>query len=364
MQGGDIGEREKAAVVTNQRCSCFRLTHQRQHLRSCDDFLGKKDDAKGEHVMKKILVVVFVVVLFLPSVVLAQKIGVTLPSLEYPFFADLQKNVMEEAEKLGVEVIASDARGDVASQMAIVEDFIAKGVNGVMMWPIDQHALVPAVKALNEAGIPVATIGQRVTAGEILVHFETYYVDVGSVAGGYLHFKLDGRGNVAVLEGTPGDAAFVDMYAGFTEALKTSDIKILARYEAESPEKAYATMESLLVQYPDLQGVFIEGNYMIPGVVQALKDAGAVSKVATIGHGATPEALKYIEEGVLNATVEDFPEGQASAGLQFLVDYIKKGIRPSSKEFYLPAAVITKDTCPNCYPRRPRPPRPPGPRFR
>ena len=59
-------------------------------------------------------------------------IGLAVPSLSHPFFIYLTKNVMDEAQKLGVEVIASDA-GDVAArQMSIIEDFIVKGVDGVL----------------------------------------------------------------------------------------------------------------------------------------------------------------------------------------------------------------------------------------
>jgi ribose transport system substrate-binding protein len=198
--------------------------------------------------------------------------------------------------------------------------------------------------------IPVATIGGKVTAGEILVHLQTYYPDVGSVAGKYLNYKLGGNGNVALLEGTPGNAAFSGMKAGFVEVIKASHIKILEEATAESPDRAYDRMRSLLMRYPNLQGVFIEGDYMIPGVVHALREAGVMSRVVTIGYGATPEALGYIKEGGLNATVEDFPCEQARVALRFLVQYIKDKTMPPWKECYIPSVVITNDKCPNCYP--------------
>src|SRR5574340_1758197 len=155
-------------------------------------------------------------------------IGLTLPSLSHPFFIYLRRSVLDEAEKLGVEVIATDAEDVAAKQLAGVEDFISRGVDGVVMAPINADALVPAVEALNAKGIPVATVDRKVSAGEVLVHVGADNVEGGRVAARYIVNKLGNKGRVIELEGLPGASAAIDRKKGFEEVLAGSQVKLLA----------------------------------------------------------------------------------------------------------------------------------------
>lgn len=299
--------------------------------------------------MKKILIALLAATFLIPSFAFAQDkivIGLTLPSLSHPFFVYLQKNVMDEAAALGVEVIAIDAENVAAKQMSIVEDFIAKGVKGVLMSPIGEDALVPAVEALNDAGIPVATVDRKVAGGDVLVHVGADNVEGGRVAARYLIEKLGGKGKVLELEGTPGASPAIDRKAGFDEVIASdSEIEILVSQTAKF-ERAMgqSVMENLLQVHKDFQGVFAANDEMILGSVEAMSAAGVdLSKVVTIGYDAIPDALSYIKDGKLSATIEQFPGEQAKQSLRFLVEYIKDGKEPPSKEVYITPVAITLD---------------------
>ncbi len=299
--------------------------------------------------MKKILIALLVVTFLIPSLAFAQDkivIGLTLPSLSHPFFVYLQKNVMDEAAALGVEVIAIDAENVAAKQMSIVEDFIAKGVKGVLMSPIGEDALVPAVEALNEAGIPVTTVDRKVAGGDVLVHVGADNVEGGRVAARYLIEKLGGKGKVLELEGTPGASPAIDRKAGFDEVIASdSEIEILVSQTAKF-ERAMgqSVMENLLQVHKDFQGVFAANDEMILGSAEAMSAAGVdLSQVITIGYDAIPDALSYIKDGKLSATIEQFPGEQAKQSLRFLVEYIKDGKEPPSKEVYITPVAITID---------------------
>lgn len=80
-------------------------------------------------------------------------IGLTVPSLSHPFFIYLTKNVMDEAEKLGVKVIAADVGDVAAKQMSVIEDFIIKGVDGVLMSPIKPFSFFVSSVEMNLCGI-------------------------------------------------------------------------------------------------------------------------------------------------------------------------------------------------------------------
>jgi ribose transport system substrate-binding protein len=213
------------------------------------------------------------------------------------------------------------------------------------MSPIGEDALVPAVEALNEEGIPVATIDRKVEGGELLVHVGADNVEGGRVAARYVIEKLGGKGNVLELEGTPGASPAIDRKAGFDEVIATSDIKILvsqtARFERAMGQ---SVMENLLQVHKDFQAVFAANDEMILGSVEAMDAAGVdLSEVVTIGYDAIPDALTYIKEGRLGATIEQFPGEQARMSLRFLVDYIKDGKEPPSKEVYITPVAIGLD---------------------
>ena len=271
-------------------------------------------------------------------------IGLSVPSLSHPFFIYLTKNVMDEAEKLGVKVIASDA-GDVAArQMSVIEDFIVKGVDGVLMSPIGADALVPAVESLNKAKIPVATVDRKVNGGNVLVHVGADNVEGGRVAARYIIKKLGGKGNVIELEGTPGASPAIDRKKGFEEELAGSNIKILASQTAEFQRaKGQSVMENLIQAQGEFQGVYAANDEMILGAVEAMEAHGIdASTVVTVGYDAIPDALDYIKRGKLNATIEQFPGEQARKALRFLVENIRDGKNPPSKEIYIKPVAIDK----------------------
>ncbi len=294
--------------------------------------------------MNKLSVLLLLVVVFLiPSVALAEIIGLIMPDLGNPFFDYLVEHVNEEAEKLGVEVRIADAQYDAARQAAQIESFIAQGVDGLLMVPVDSFALVSVVNRATDAGIPVATIDRKVEGA--FVHVGADNIEGGRVAARYLIKKLGGKGNVLELEGFPGSPVAVARKAGFDEVIREeSKIKILVSQTAEFQRAmGYSVMENLLHAYKDFQGVFAANDEMILGAINAMEAYGVNwFEVVTIGYDATPDALTYIDEGKLNATIEKFPGRQARKGLQFLVDYIRTREEPPSKEVYITPVVVTE----------------------
>ena len=193
-------------------------------------------------------------------------IGLTVPSLSHPFFVCLKKHVEDEAKKLGVRVITMDAEDVSAKQMSIIEDFIAQGVDGVLMAPIGAEALTPAVEALNRAHVPVATVDRKVAGGDILVHVGADNVAGGRAAARYIVAKLGGKGAVIELEGTPGASPAIDRKKGFDEVLAASSMKLLASQAADFYRaKGQSVMENLLQAHHDFQAVYAANDEMVLG---------------------------------------------------------------------------------------------------
>ena len=305
--------------------------------------------------MTRKLVLLLVVLMILPLAVFAGaqkeaapggmiRIGLTLPGLQFPFFITMKHDFDQMAAKLGVEVIYVDAQNDSSKQVAAVESFISQKVNGMLISPMTTDSIVPAIEEAVKAGIPVVTVDRKANTDKVLVHVGADNVEGGRAAARYVVQKLGGKGSIIELEGTPGASPAIDRKKGFDEVIaQNPGLKILVSQAADFDRaKANTTMENLMQAYPKFDAVFGANDEMIIGAIEAMSAAGIdPSTKVTVGYDATPDALTYIKQGKLGATVDQFPGKQASQALNYLVDYIKNKTMPPQKVIYIQPETIT-----------------------
>lgn len=291
--------------------------------------------------MRRILMTVLVLMMVLPMIAFGAGrrevaddtivIGMSVPGLQFPFFVTMKDEAEAAAASLGVQLLFADAQNDSAKQAADVESFIARGVNAILISPMTVDALVPAIEDAVSRGIAVATVDRQANTDKVLVHVGADNVEGGRAAARFIIDQLGGRGRVIQLEGTPGASAAIDRKAGFDEVIAGSNIEVLASQPADfGRAQGQTVMENLIQAHPDFDAVFGANDEMIIGAIEAMRGAGLnVGSIVTVGFDATPDAFAYINEGLLDATVDQFPGEQASRALQALVDYVQNGRRPS-----------------------------------
>ncbi len=270
-------------------------------------------------------------------------IGLTLPGLQFPFFVTMKNDFDQEAAKLGVKVIFIDAQNDSSKQVAAIESFVSQKVNGILISPMTTDSQVPAIEEAVKAGIPVATVDRKANTDKVLVHVGADNVEGGRAAARYVIDKLGGKGSVIELEGTPGASPAIDRKKGFDEVINGSGVKILVSQAADfNRAKANSVMENLMQAYPNFDAVFGANDEMIIGAIEAMSAAGIdPSKKVTVGYDATTDALNYIKQGKLGATIDQFPGKQASMALNYLVDYIKNKKQPPQEVIYIAPQAVT-----------------------
>jgi ribose transport system substrate-binding protein len=168
-------------------------------------------------------------------------------------------------------------------------------------------------------------------------------VEGGRSAGRYVLEKLGGKGGVIELEGTPGASPAIDRKKGFDEIINPSGVKILVSQAADfNRAKANSTMENLMQAHPKFDAVFGANDEMIIGAIEAISAAGIdPAKKVTVGYDATTDALDYLKQGKLGATIDQFPGKQAAMALNYLVDYIKSKKEPPQKVIYIAPQAVT-----------------------
>ena len=251
-------------------------------------------------------------------------IGFSNWSRSFEFYVDMEAGMQEKADELGVEVIMQDANGDLTEQTKQLENFISRGVDGIIICPIDSEASGSEVKMVNDAGIPIATVDIECTGGgEILTHIASDNYLGGQLAAEYLGDALNGKGQVAVIS-NPTITPLIEREKGFTETIaeKYPDIEIVSNQSGESTrEKGLEVAENMLEKYPELAGIFSTNDMMGLGAVQAIQ-AKSMDTIV-VGFDATEEACNAMKEGgPMKASVAQQPKELGAQVLEAIVKAI------------------------------------------
>ena len=266
------------------------------------------------------LVVVLALVMLLPGSSFAQAkkivIGLSQPNVEHPYRVAGVKAAQEWAKQHPeVELIVADGRRDSAKQMADVEDLITRKVNIIVIAPNDTKALAPIGEKAKRASIPIVTFDRvlDVPADQVAAHIGSDNVEMGRVVARYMARKLDGKGIVIQIEGTPGASATVDRKKGFEEEIaKYPGIKIAASLVGHyRRHDALQVMEDAITANPKIDAVYCHNEEMAFGALQALEARDRAKGVIVTGMDGLQPAMQSINEGKLTGTVyyhHMFPE--------------------------------------------------------
>jgi ribose transport system substrate-binding protein len=231
-------------------------------------------------------------------------IGFTVPTLNNPYFVDMQKGAEKAAEDHGVSVTVVGGDNDITKQVQQVEDFIQKKVDAMVIQTVDTSGIVTAIELANSAGIPVLTTGETPAGGEIKVSIGFDNFESGENAGKYLAEKLNGKAKIVELIGVLGQETSRIKSEGFRSVIdQYPDMELLDSQPAEYDRAtAMNVMENFLQKYPELNAVYAANDEMALGAIQAIKAANRLDEITVIGNDGTDDALNSIKDGEMTAT--------------------------------------------------------------
>jgi len=289
--------------------------------------------------MRKVLVFVLLV-LFVSTFSFGVKIGLSVSTLNNPFFVDLVNGAEDKANELGIELLVVDARDDPAKQLNDIEDLILQRVDMILVNPTDSDAIVAAVEEANDAKIPVITVDRSANGGKVLVHIASDNIAGGRMAGSFIAEQLGGKGKVIELVGVPGTSSARERGQGFNEEIsKYPGIEVVARQTANyNRAEGLTVMENLLQAYPDVDAVFAHNDEMALGALEAIKAAGKLQDIIVVGFDATPDALASVEKGELSATIAQQPYRMGELAVEKAYEYLST----ETIYFPVPLQLVTK----------------------
>ncbi|MGW6403241.1 ABC transporter permease/substrate-binding protein [Streptomyces sp. NPDC055134] len=268
------------------------------------------------------------------------KLGLSVSTLNNPFFVQMKAGAQAEAKKEGVKLTVTDAQNDASQQANQLQNFTSEGMSSVIVNPVDSDAVGPAVRGANKAGIPVVAADRGVNKAKTATLVASDNVAGGRQAAKTLADKLGGSGKIVILQGTAGTSASRERGQGFAEGIKAyPGIKVVAKQPADFDRtKGLDVMTNMLQANAGVDGVFAENDEMALGAIKALGSKAGKS-VAVVGFDGTPDGLKAVEAGTLYASVAQQPKELGRIAVQNAVRAAKdKNVAQMVK---VPVKVVT-----------------------
>ena len=246
------------------------------------------------------------------------KVGFSQMESNNPWRIAETKSFHETAESCNWELIATDAAGSAAKQVADVDSMIAQGIDVLFLPPREEKPLIPAVMKAKAAGIPTFLVDRSVDpnvakAGRDYVAFlGSDFVDQGRRVAEWTLENFKGEAGIIVeLEGTTGSSPANDRKKGFDDVMaKHDNMTIVASQSGDfARDLGRQVMETLLQAHPDVNIVYAHNDEMAIGAIQALELAGRKpgDDVLVVSIDGTRDALQAIIDGKMGVTVESSP---------------------------------------------------------
>ena len=231
-----------------------------------------------------------------------------------------------------------------AEQQRVVDDLLAKGVNGIAISPVDP---VNQTQMLNRAAQQAVVITQDSDApnSNRVLYIGTDNVAAGRQAGALIKEALPQGGKIMIFVGTLDAANAQQRYQGIKEVLQGSNVQILdVRTDNADRVRAKSNASDTLVNHPDISALVGLWSYNGPAILGAVRDAGKIGKVKIITFDEEDETLNGIKDDSIYATVvqQPFEFGyQSIKMMERILEGDRSGI-PPSKQIFVPTLAIKK----------------------
>lgn len=225
-----------------------------------------------------------------------------------PYFSGFDDGASQQAEKLGIKYEqAGPATADAAEQLRIVDSLVQQGFNAIAISPLDPQSMNSAIASARQKGISVITSDADAPDSERQLFVQQATDEgLGSTAMDEIANATGGKGQYAIVSGAPD----TDTFTRWIEAIqaqqeeKYPDMELVGgiRYTTTT-EQALGETQNLMTANPELAGVIAIPSTAIPGVGQAIRNAGKSGEIAFTGFGSPQTAAPFLKDGTMTSTV-------------------------------------------------------------
>ncbi len=243
------------------------------------------------------------------------KIGFAQTGAESAWRTANSESMKSEAAKRGIDLKFADGQGKQENQIRAIRSFVTQRVDAIVLAPLVETGWDPVLREAKRAGIPVIITDRTIqTADESLYSCfigSDFYAE-GRMAADWLAKKVNGRGRIVEIQGTPGSAPANERRKAFAEAIaQYPDLKIVDAQSGDFRRTGgKEVMEAFIKKHGrDIDIVYAHNDDMALGAAQAIEEAGLKPgrDIIIVSIDAIKEAVQAVIDGRINCTVECNP---------------------------------------------------------
>lgn len=244
----------------------------------------------------------------------------------HPYVTPANEGAQAAADAAGIKLTIVSEEFSPQTGAEQLDSCVARNVDGILLWPLDDNSYLPGLLKAQQAGIPVVAIDT--TTGEDSMALIASFVGADKYNQGEISFEqlndaMGGEGGVVILAGQAGNGTEIARTGGFMDALAASDskIEVLATVNADfDQQKALVAARDLLTRFGDqIKGVYAEDDTMAKGFAQALAESGLSITPFVVGINGEKQAFEAIKAGTQYSTIIQPPFRNGELAIETLI---------------------------------------------
>jgi len=262
------------------------------------------------------------------------RIAVVPKGTTHEFWKSIHAGAEKAAKELDVEVVwkGPAKEDDRIGQMQVIEDFVTKRFDGLVLAPLDDVALASSVAEAAAAGVPTVVIDSDLKGDRHVSFVATDNARGGALAAARLGLLLGGKGRVIMLRYQEGSASTAARERGFLDAMKADfpGVAVVSenQYAGPTAETAYKAAENLLVAAKEFDGVYCCNESTTYGMLRALEDTGRAGRVKFVGFDGSPKLAAALRAGKIQGLVLQDPVRMGYDGVTIMTKHLRKQAVP------------------------------------
>lgn len=260
----------------------------------------------------------------------------------------MNQGIEAEAARQGVNVKTLNAEGDPVKQKEQIEQFIAEGVDAIIIAAVDVYSLDDVIKKAKEKGIPVVGVNMYIVANSEESKMDAY-AGPDDVRAGEMEIewlvKQNPNARIAIIEGADGYSATDDRRKGIENGLKNNPgIQVIVQKTGQwDRNEAMNLTENWIQSFGDqLDAIVSHDDEMAMGAIQALENANMKDEILVLGIDGMLESCIAILEGRQDYSVFQDGELEGELAVQLACE-LMNGKKPDPNEIFIEMFDITKD---------------------
>lgn len=266
-----------------------------------------------------------------------------------PFFLDVVRGIESRSAELseyGASVEIRYAEIDNPDlQVALIDELLALGIDGLAITPINHPTVVGHIKKLTAAGLPVVTVNSDIPDTGRIAYVGSDYFKSGQTAAGLMNLVCSGGAKVGIIIGSPWVLCHSERVEGFKQRVEEAYPNITitgTEINNDDDLDSFTVTSRLLAQHPETDALFLAAAGVV-GACRAVDAAEKTGRIKIVSYDTPQTTCELVQSGAIIATISQQPFTQGAKPLDILLDYIGMGVKPEREFNYTKIEIKIKE---------------------